>query len=181
MKYLKLFENFLNESRIPRIRLNGEYYHGSVIQDKEFWYHLNPRHSDWDAVWFSSKENVSEEFAEEAYRDEKTEVKVVFKVNIKCTGIANIDYQLFQQIIDKNELYDPRDYIKTLIEKGFNGWLTSGVIGSTQYDDIAIFNEDCFNVVAVKFYLKDKEKWTDYIPIREAEEFFNQKFNSQEE
>jgi len=162
MKYLKLFEAYICESRIPRIRLNGEYYHGSVIQNNEFFNDLDPSYSGWDAVWFSSEESVSQEFSEEACRDEDNEVKVLFKVNIKCTGIADINYELFKEIIDKNSLYDPREYIKILIDKGFNGWLVPGSLGHIQYDDIAIFNTDCFKVIAAKFY-------------------FNQKFNHEEE
>ena len=56
--------------------------------------------------------------------------------------------------------------------------MCTGSIGSSTYDDIAIFDESFFEVIEAKFFID--EKWTEYMIIEQAEEFFEQKFNQDE-
>lgn len=159
--------------RIRKTKLNGTYYHGtSVGSNDDLFSEFNPGHSDWDAVWFASDENISEEFAENSYRDDN-EIKAVYEVSLKCNAIADIDYVQAEEIKNQWGLYDFRESIPILKQKGFNGWKTTGSIGYNVYDDIAIFNLNCAKIIGVKLFIDDN--WTDYMPLSEAQGIIDSK------
>jgi len=159
--------------RIRKLKLNGTYYHGTSIgSEDDLFSEFNPGHSDWDAVWFASDENISEEFAENSYRDDN-EIKAVYEVNLKCNAIADIDYTQAEEIKNQWGLYDFRESIPMLKQKGFNGWKTTGSIGYNVYDDIALFNLGCAKIVGVKLFIDDN--WTDYMPLSEAQDIIDSK------
>ncbi len=159
--------------RIRKLKLNGTYYHGTSIgSEDDLFSEFNPGHSDWDAVWFASDENISEEFAENSYRDDN-EIKAVYEVNLKCNAIADIDYIQAEEIKNQWGLYDFRESIPILKQKGFNGWKTTGSIGYNVYDDIALFNLSCAKIVGVKLFIDDN--WTDYMSLSEAQDIIDSK------
>ena len=128
-------------------------------------------YSDFEAIWFSSNEDVSEEFAENRKSSDDNEIIAMFKVHLKSSDIASIDYELSQEINDFYGYYDFRESIDMLVSEGFEGWKTIGSIGYTQYDDYAVFDEDIIEEKAIKFYINDE--WTEYIPINQAQDFLN--------
>lgn len=159
--------------RIKKTKLDGEYYHGTSIGENDDLFHeFNIGHSDWDAVWFSSDEYIAEEFSENSYRDDN-EIKVVYQVNLKCNSIADIDYNQAIEIKNQWGLYDFRESIPTLKQKGFNGWKTTGSIGHSVYDDIALFNLNCVKIIGVKLLIDDN--WTDYMPLSKAQDIIYSK------
>jgi hypothetical protein len=172
----KLFEGRLI---IPRIKINGIYYHGSSIQDEsDLIYSFSLGHSEWDATWVSSYENISEKFSYEVC--DSDDIKVIYKVKVKSNTIANIDYQTGQEIIDKWELYDFRESIERLKEKGFRGWLTTGSIGSHMYDDIALFYPDeQIEILECKLGMDvDSDIWTEYMSLDKAQVIINEHFQN---
>ena len=157
--------------RIKKTKLNGTYYHGTSIgQDDDLFSEFKIGHSDWDAVWFSSDEYISEQFAEDSYRDDN-EIKAIYEVNLNCNSIADIGYEQSQEIVQQWGLYDFRESISTLKQKGFNGWKTTGSIGHNIYDDIALFNMYCVKIVGVKLLINDE--WTDYMSLSQAQDIID--------
>ena len=76
------FEIFESRLTIPRIKLNGVYYHGSSIRDdSDLIYVFSVGHSDWNATWVSDDENISKQFSYEACGQE--DIKVIYKVKTK--------------------------------------------------------------------------------------------------
>lgn len=157
--------------RIKKVKLNGTFYHGTSIgSDDELFSEISPSYSDWEASWFSSEESISEEFADNTYRDEN-EVKVVYKVNLQCAPIAVIDYNQYKNIMNDWALDDFREAIPILISKGLRGWKTTGSIGSRAYEDIAIFSSHCIKIEGVKLFLNNK--WTNYMTLEKAQALIN--------
>jgi hypothetical protein len=170
----KLFESRLT---IPRIKINGIYYHGSSIRDdSDLIYGFRIGYSDWDTTWVSSDENISEEFSYESCGSE--DIKVIYRVKVKSNAIADIDYQTSQKIIKNWELYDFRECIDGLKEKGFRGWLTPGSIGSHMYDDIALFYPDeQTEILECKLGLiVDSEDWTEYMSLDKAQKILDEHY-----
>jgi len=48
---IKKFNLFESVNYIPKIRMNGEYYHGTILQDNEIITNLHLGYSDFDAIW----------------------------------------------------------------------------------------------------------------------------------
>ena len=166
-KYIKSYSQINESVRIPKVKMKGIYYHGSVVEKGEFFDSLNTGRSDWDAIWFSDDENVSNEFSDNWYNeDDVDKYKVIFRCNINIDKVAYIDYDRFKKVLDKYELTDLREFISILKENGYNGWKTIGSIGSLTYDDYAVFDEDDVNIQDCKLY--NNGDWTDYISLDEA-------------
>lgn len=149
----------------------GDFYHGSVIRDGEFFSDLKIGHSDWEAIWFSSDEKVSDMFCDNWFDEEKGEIKIIFKCEIKLSTIADIDFNCFEEILEKWAIRDLREAIPTLKRMGYKGWKTIGSIGGDVYDDYAVFDDDYFKVIECKLYINGS--WTDYMPLYEAEDIVN--------
>ena len=101
------------------------------------------------------------------------DIKVVYQVQVKSTGIADIDYQTSQNILDEWGISDFRESIDILKRQGFKGWCTPGSIDNHQYEDIALFypNEQT-KIVSVKLFMNDD--WSDYMDLDKAQEIINQ-------
>ena len=54
---IKKFNLFESVNYIPKIRMNGEYYHGTILQDNEIITNLHLGYSDFDAIWVTDDEN----------------------------------------------------------------------------------------------------------------------------
>jgi hypothetical protein len=162
------FNLFESVNYIPRIKMNGVYYHGTIIQDNELITELTMGYSDFDAIWVTDNEKIAEEFAKDKQYDDN-EIVVVYKVIVKSNKIADIDYSTSNQLIDKYELDDFRDIIEILKSKGYNGWKTPGSIGRNLYNDFAIFYKDLINIKDVKFFINNQ--WTEYMSLPNAEKF----------
>lgn len=157
--------------RIKKIKLNGIYYHGTAVQaEDDLFSEFNPGYSDWDATWFSSDENIAEEFADTAGRDD-SETTAIYRVKLQCAPVADIDYEQTKRMIEDWELNDFREVVSILTQKGFRGWKTTGSIGSLLYDDIAIFNTNCVHIQDIKLFLNGQ--WTEYMSLDQAQEFVN--------
>jgi len=167
MKYLDSFKIY-EAIRIPKTKINGIYYHGTVVKDKEVFRSFSFGYSDWDTIWFTDNEKVAEEFSDNAFRDEENEYMIIYKVQLKEKDIANIDYSLFRRIEDEEGMDDMREYIPTLIRRGYSGWKTLGAVNSIQYDDIALFDLDNVKILSAK--IKFKGNWTDYMELSEIQE-----------
>jgi len=181
MKYLKFYENYesdeddyeddYEEIQIPKTSIEGEFYHGSVIQDCEFFSDLDPNYSDWLAVWFSDKEDIAKKFGESSYREEDDEYLVILKAKIESQNIADLmDIDLVEELKDFYMIEDFREIIPILIEKGFDGWVTTGSIDGYQYVDYAIFDDDIYDIKEAKINARG---WTEYMPLDKAKQFLS--------
>ena len=163
--------------------LIGHVYHGTVINLEEgdgLYSKLRVGQSDWDAVWVSDQEKIAEEFSENKSYDEEKGIFVVYMLEANCHDIAYIDYDDSKEIVDSFVVDDFREVFSMLDRLGYNGCKTLGSIGSTIYEDYAIFDENCLEIIAAKFKVEDE--WTDYMSIIEAEEFLEkQKENINED
>lgn len=185
LKYL----DFINENKknsiekiiqekINTITLNGIFYHGSSIQnDKYDGYNLidelSTGYSDFEAIWITDKEDIANDFSEEATRSDD-DIRCVYKLKLNnVKNIADIPYQMSKKIINEYELFDFRESIDILKDAGYNGWKTIGSIGKKTYEDFAIFYENLIYIIEVKFYINDN--WTDYFNIEDATNFLKNK------
>jgi len=121
-------------------------------------------------LWFSDDEDIANDFADNFY-DDMDNIKIIYNVEINSSDIADISYELSKEIVDFYGYDDFRECIPMLQEKGFDGWFTTGSIGSKIYDDIAIFDEDVFFIKECKMFIDGE--WTDYITLNEAEKTYN--------
>jgi len=165
-------ENPIEE--INSIELNGTVYHGSSVDltedDATLISELREDYSDWDAVWVSDEESIAEEFSENSnWGDEDSLLYVVYEIEANCDNLAELPYDLTQELKEFYGLEDFREIIPTLTQNGYNGWLTTGSIGNRQYEDYALFNPSCLQIKRVKFLVGDE--WTEYMSIQEGEEF----------
>lgn len=166
-----LNEQILNEDRlyIPKTKLSGIFYHGSLINgDDDIFNELNLGYSDWDAIWLTDDENIAEEFSEWHSGVYDNETRLVFRVKMNVRTIADITYDLSKRIIGTWGLSDFRESIPILKQKGFNGWITTGSLGYYTYNDIAIFNPNLIKIQDVKLLLDND--WTDFMNINDAQE-----------
>lgn len=170
------FVKLITESRlhIPSMKLkNMEAYHGSTINYKDgdrTIGRFDTRYSDWDAVWFASKEYVAIEFAEQWENDES--VTAIYKVKINCKKVANIDYELSQELSEYWGYEDFREAIPMLTNKGFRGWIVPGSIGDMTYDDYAMFYP-AEDVEIISVSLKLKGNWSKDMSLEEADEILD--------
>lgn len=167
-----IWEQILSEAaiKIPRIKLSGNFYHGTVlVNDDNLFYRFDSKNSDWNAIWFADDEYIAEEYSDwkGGYGDGFSEIRVVYRVGVNIRSIADISYELSQEIKFEWELEDFREAIDILREKGFKGWQVPGSLGHNIYNDIAIFYPDEIKIQDVKLYLNDE--WTDYMSIDEAQ------------
>ena len=172
IKHFKIFEGV---GRIPRTSVNGIYYHGFYVEDDSGLFdELNTGCSDYDAVWVTEEETIADEFTDyNSYSDNS--IKVVYQVQVKSTGIADIDYQISREILDSWGLSDFRESIEILKRKGFKGWITPGSIDLHMYDDIALFYPDeQTKIVSVKLFMNDD--WTDYMDLDKAQEIIDEHY-----
>lgn len=166
-------KNRLNESRlkIPKIKLNGTFYHGSFVgENDDLFDELRVDYSDYGAIWVADEETVAEEFSE-WHSSDKKDIRFVFSIKIKTNKIAEISYNLYQDLLYEWGFSDLRDSIPILKKMGYNGWSTSGSLGYTSYNDIAIFNADLINIESVKLLLNNN--WTDYMSISDAQDLID--------
>lgn len=180
---IKLYEQFIAEyaMKIPKLRINGIFYHGSVIEEGEDIFrdfHLG--YFDWNAIWFSVDEYIAEEFS--AWRgdwsEDSTQIRICYQVNIKSTGIADIPFELSQRIMEEWALDDFREAIQILENKGYKGWKTTGGIDNHIYDDYAMFDLSGVKILSAKLYIDGD--WTDYMSLDEAQTMIEEKRVSNE-
>lgn len=172
------FQIFESINRLPRKRLNGEFYHGFSVNKEydntDIFHEFDFSYSDWEAVWVSDDEYVADEFSSWKTNDDD-DIRVVYKVKVNTTGIADIPYEESQDIMEYFGLSDFRESIPYLKDKGYKGWITPGTIDSTRYDDIALFYPDeQTQILEAKLYINDD--WTDYMSLPEAQEMINKHY-----
>lgn len=171
MIQIEMFYNLL-KMRIPSIKLNGEFFHGTIIEKGEsIFEEFQEGYSDWNAVWFSEDENISREFSEDKNWGDENFINILYKVQINAKKIADISYELSEKISNYFDLDDFRDIIPELIKKKFQGWCVPGSIDTHKYNDYAIFDLSTIEIIGVSF--KDGDNWTDYISIRDANRILN--------
>lgn len=153
--------------------LNGTVYHGSSIdledEDSSLIDELRENYNDWDAVWVAEEEHIAKEFSENSnWGNEKTHVNVIYEVEANCDEIAELTFELADELKEYYSLFDLREVIPYLSQVGYNGWQTTGSVDRYTYDDYALFNPSCLQIKAVKF--KIDGQWTDYMPMEKGEE-----------
>ena len=154
---------------IPKTKLNGEFYHGSIIlDDEDLFSEFGLGYSDWDAIWLADDETVADEFSGWHGDERDNEIKVVFRIKIDINLIADISYELSETINEIWELSDFREAIPLLEQRGFNGWVTVGSYDKIRYNDIAIFDPDQIEIQDVKLFINGD--WTDFISVNDAQE-----------
>jgi len=178
MKYLKIYEEYLDddldgELYIPKKSISGTFYHGTLIYDEDFFSTLKIGQGDWEALWFSSEMDISEQFASRnLYDGDEDVLEIIFKVILNSDSIADIDYSLYQDLMEYYGKEDFRELIDILKEDGFEGWSIPGSIDNDSYNDIALFvNYGWVDIKSIKFKLS-KDEWSEFISIHEAEDFF---------
>lgn len=176
MKHLKLYEDYFDDQFIPKKTIDGIYYHGSIIQDGEFFDNLSFGYSDWNALWFSDEFEISDKFSEN-WKSDNDDIQVIFKVKLKSKDIADISYEMSQEIMEYYGVEDFRECIPYLENDGYEGWETKGSIGYHEYEDIAIFERNAHNIIEIiSMSFKNNNEWSDFIPINQAEEYFDKNF-----
>ena len=176
-KYIKTFEQYDSDYDdedeyedildLPTRSIDGIFYHGTTIsEDDELFLHFNPSiYSDHDAVWVSSDEDISKDFADN-WRHE-TSLTVVFKMNIQMDNFVELNKNAYENINEYYGFEDLREAIPILSER-FNGWITTGSIGRKIYDDICIFDYENLETQSVSMLLNGK--WTEYMTLEQANE-----------
>lgn len=165
---------------MKKIPISGAFYHGShldedlnVIKEFEFGY------SDYDAIWFTDDEYIAEKFCDYNMGTGYNNIKCVYKITIEPTkNIADINRDIYEEILDFYGFYDLRESIETLKQLGYDGWRTSGSIDGHAYVDYAVFDLNLIYIQEVKFLIDDI--WTDYIKIELADESIKNKINNNE-
>lgn len=174
------FKIFESVGKIPRKRINGIYYHGFSISkdgETELFDCFNFGFSDWEAIWVTEDETIAEEFSSWK-SDEDDDIRVVYEVNVKSSGIADIDYETSQEISDYWGISDFRESINILKDKGYNGWCLPGSIDGHMYDDIALFYpNDQTKISRVKLFINDD--WTDYMDMYQAQQQIDDFYETQ--
>lgn len=172
------FQIFENINRLPRKRLDGVFFHGFSVNKEyntDIFNEFDFSYSDWEAVWVAEDEYVSDEFSSWKSNDDDSDIRVVYKVQVKTTGIADISYEQSQDIIEYFGLSDFRESIPYLKQKGYKGWITPGAIDSMRYDDVALFYPDeQTRILEAKLFIN--EDWTDYMSLSDAQEMINKHF-----
>lgn len=166
-----LNEQMLNGSNlsIPKTKLNGTFYHGSIVSENDDLFgEFGLGYSDWDAIWLADNETVAENFSDWRGGYDDNETKVVFRVKINVNSIADISYELSERINEIWALSDFREAIPLLKQRDFNGWVTTGSLDRIEYNDIAIFNPNQINVQDVKIFINDN--WTEFMNINDAQD-----------
>ena len=177
-KLLKEYLYFENPDNIidaiETTSLNGVFYHGSKTDEGEIFNDFDPSvFGDWGATWFTSMEEIAEEFTE-WHADDANEKTVVYRVRIKSDNIADLeDYDYAKDIMNAYEefgMVDSSDFREMIpiLENRFDGWITVGGLGSRKYDDVAMFNMDKVEILDVKVKEKGGE-WSEYHPIDDFE------------
>ena len=191
MKYLKLFEDYNNDdnyedgdddavgdilNELKTKSIEGIFYHGTAIPKGESIFNKFEIYSDYDAIWLANDEYTAEEFSANTQRDE-TDTRVVFECELsKIDNIICISNDDAEVISDYYGLLDIREAIEILIQRGFNGWSTTGSIGNRHiYDDYAIFDIDIINILRVKLYIDEDDDWTEFMSIDDANDYLKNK------
>lgn len=170
--YYKIFESI---TKLRRLRLNDIYYHGWGIdrpdddEEIDLWEEFDTSYSDYSAVWVTDREEIAIEFSDWKGAD----IRVVYKVKVKTFGIAEIDYNESQDLIEYFGLSDFREIIDILMRYGYRGWSTPGSIDAYEYDDIALFYPDEQIQILEAMVSVDGEEWTDYMSLEQAKEYIN--------
>lgn len=165
---IEIIDKHYRTSDIVNTEIDGIYYHGTTM-DEGFFDTLDPDYSDWGAIWFTDDSNIADEFSDNS----GDENRVMFKVRLKSENIADLSMlDTANEYMETQGVKDLRETIPHLVEEGFDGWITTGSIGSHIYDDIAIFNEDCIEYLGISFY--EDGDWSDFIDIEEAEEKYEE-------
>lgn len=170
IKNYKLFESV---GRLRRLRLNDIYYHGwgmdNSDEEIDLWNEFGFGYSDYEAMWVTEEEQIAEEFSDWRGAD----IRVVYKVQVKTTGIAEIDYPKSQDLMEYWGLEDFREIIDILKRYDYKGWSTPGAIGSNKYDDVALFYPDeQIKILEAKVSI-DEGDWTNYMKLEDATEYLN--------
>lgn len=180
MKYIILFEDYNDNNEyyddedvidVPKTTIDGTYYHGTTLNDGDFINSLRADIGDYEAIWFAWEEDVADEFASNHYTIDEN-MKIMFEVELKSDNIASMSEDLFEEIMDFYGYFDPRESIEILQQQGFDGWKTTGSLVGRVYDDIAIFNDSLVDINLCKLFIDDE--WTEYMPLGEAEDIYNE-------
>jgi len=165
-----------SDVEIPSTYINDIVYHGTALNPNEdsLFDEFKIGHSDWDAIWVSEQEEISEEFAEEKKHED--DIEILYRIKLDADNLADISPETHEETKSYYGYEDLREFIPTLSQMGFEGWMTTGSIGSNLYNDIAIFDEDLIVIDGVK--LKINDEWTDYLSLDKAYKIFeNMKLN----
>lgn len=182
MKYLRLFEDYIDDENyygvdIPKISIEGEFYHGTTLIDDNFISHLEIGYSDYDAIWFSWDESIAESFSSWHYTQDEG-IKIIFQVELSSDNIAFLSDGVVEELKDFYGRFDIREAIPDLVNQGFDGWKTTGSIDEMVYDDFAIFDDDLIDIKSCK--LKIDGEWTEYMNVNDAEKLYMEWYNNQE-
>jgi hypothetical protein len=131
--------------------------------------------SDFDALWVSMDEWVSESFAANTCGQEESGIPVVYRVMQNLDKAAGLDQTIVNEMMNALGLEDPRDLIPHLEMEGYDGWTTLGSIGSRIYTDIAIFRSEV-EIDTMKVFIDGK--WTEYFDPEEFSEKMTGKMES---
>ena len=180
-KYIKFFENFDEDDDykdptddIRKEKRDIEAYHGTYISEKsDLIEQFTTGYSDYDAVWFSTNEDIAEEFAYNSARKD-SDILIIYNVILKLDSIAIINDNLAEEIKDFYGLFDFREAIPILVRNRYDSWEVTGSIGSKQYDDIAVFDESKIDIISAK--IKINGKWTVYLPLTKIEKILEKCF-----
>jgi len=150
---------------------NNTCYHGTFFGEDGFFDELDAEMSDFGAIWVTPDEIAAEGFSENG--SEEGTVRGIFKINVNLRNIVIIDkspqWKTFRDMMGCED--DLRDCIPYLERQGYDGWFTTGWLGSYDsiiYEDIAIFGGGNFSVQSVKLFVDGK--WTEYMSVAEAKE-----------
>lgn len=165
-KSIKLaqYDGMMDELGMPDgVSISGPFYHGTCIDPNEGPFdELYSGMSEFDAIWVSEDEWVSEMFANDDCGENS--YMVVYRLDNEINNAIPLSKEIVDGLTTIFDEPDIREIIPNLEMAGYDGWTTMGSIGEHLYTDIAIFK----NSVSISdMKVKIGDEWTEYFPPEE--------------
>lgn len=130
----------MNRPKIPSKTINGIFYHGTSLPVDDGPFSEFKFSGDWEGIWFSDEKDISIKFGERWISEDRS--LFIYEVKIKTARIANISFNLWEELKEYYCMEDMRELIPILRNLGFKGWQTIGSIDYSPYNDYCIFYTD---------------------------------------
>jgi len=156
--------------------VGGPLYHGTCMSRGEGAFDaLRSDMSEFNALWVSPNETISETFAMNRCNVGDGGIPVVYMTMHNVQRALPLDRHVTEELMDAFGVNgDPRELIPHMERAGYDGWITMGSLDTEMYIDIAIFKS---SVQIDKMKVFTNNGWTDFF---EPEEYHNVVSNKME-
>jgi len=156
------------------VSIQGPFFHGTCVSPEDGPFEeLYRGINEFEAIWVSQEEWVSEMFAND--KCDNRGYKVVYKVEASVDRAVPLSEPLVNELLGMFDVDDPRDLIPHLEQAGYDGWTAMGSVGANLYTDIAIFKND-LGISAMKIFINGD--WTEYFSPSDFNERLDGKMES---